>query len=256
MNRFKIVLLATTFSMLFEYSMRGIGGLFHEGFFLLFFLYTSYYSLVEDLILKYRITNTQMIIIACCFGLVPEAFLTGAIFAPPLFLGINIFRFLFISIVWWGCLQGIVTFYFATRIVKRDWNHRKLGSFGWGIRLTYIAGISLLNFVRSPLLPKGSITGYGVVLTIIVLGCVYLKKQLREPQKDPYTCQKSPILDFVSFGSVCVFVILGTFVATTYTLVEGSVLHVKAAQLSSTWTVIVFIGVIMYYLLHRRQITI
>jgi len=138
MNRFKIVLLATGFNLLFEYSMRGFGGLFRRGFFLLLFLYLSYYSVVEDLIVRYRITNRQLIVVAFCFGVIPEAFLTGVLFAPPLVLGVNIPQFLFINIVWWWCLQGLVTFYFATRIVQRNWNHRRLGKFGWGIRLGYI----------------------------------------------------------------------------------------------------------------------
>jgi hypothetical protein len=255
-NRFKIVLLATAFNLLFEYSMRGIGGLFHRGFFLLFFLYMSYYSLVEDLILKYRITNKQLLIIAFCFGVIPEAVLTGVIFQPPLFLGVNISRVLFITIVWWGCLQGLITFYFATRIVERNWNHRRLGRYSWGIRLLYIAGVSVFYFVTSQVVPKGSLTRYLVVLAIIVLGVVYLRKKLTGPQQNIYPFQKSVILDFLSFGSIFVFLGLGTFVATTQTLVEGSLINPLAAQLSTVWTVAVGIGVLVYYALHRKQITI
>ena len=256
MNRFKIVLLATAFSLLFEYSMRGIGGLFHRGFFLLFFLYTSYYSLVEDLILKYRITNRQLIVVAFCFGVVPEAFLTGVLFVPPLFMGVNVVRFLFINIVWWGSLQGLLTFYFATRIVPRDWNHRKLGVFGWGIRLTFIGSVSLLSFVGSPVLPKGPLIGYFTVGATLIVGAVYLKLQLAKPQQDVYTFHKSVILDFLSFGSVIIFLVLGTFAATKQTLVEGSLLNPLAAQLSTAWTVIVVSGILLYYVLHRKQITI
>ncbi|KYK36209.1 MAG: hypothetical protein HXS46_06185 [Theionarchaea archaeon] len=255
-NRYKIVLLAAAFSLLFEYSMRGIGGLFRSGFFLLFFLYCSYYSLVEDLIVRYRITNKQLLVVAFCFGVVPEAFLTGAIFAPPLNLGVNIARFFFINIVWWGCLQGLVTFYFATRIVQRDWNHRTLGYFGWGIRLAYIAGVSVLTFFRSPVLPRGPLTGYIIVFFTIALGVVYLKHTLKSPQQDVYAFRKSALLDFLSFGSVFVFLGLGTFVATTQTLVEGSLLNLLASQVSTVWTVIVFCGVVIYYVHRRKQITI
>jgi hypothetical protein len=255
-NRFKIVLLATVFSILFEYSMRGIGGLFHRGIFLLFFLYLSYYSLVEDLIVKYKITNKQLIIIAFCFGVIPEAFLTGSIFSPPLYMGINISRFIFINFVWWGFLQGLVTFYFANRIVNRTWYHRKLNYFGWGIRIIYIACVSIFTFFASPVLPKGPVIGYIVVFGTIALGFIYIKKNLTTPQQDVYPFEQSYILDFLSFGSVIIFIILGTFVATTQALMEGSLLNVKAAQLSSAWTVVVFIGVIIYYLFHKKQITI
>lgn len=256
LNRFKIVLIATGFNLFFEYSMRGSGGLFQKGFFLLFFFYMSYYSLCEDLIVKYRITNKQLIVIAFCFGVVPEAFLTGALFAPPLLFGVNVVRFLFINMVRWSCLQGLVTFYFATRIVQRDWNHKRLSHLGWGIRLAYIGGVSLLMFVSSPVLPKGSATGYFVVFATIIGGAAYVKNQLKKPQQPVYTFQKSVILDFVSFGSVLVFFILGTFVATTQTLVEGSLLNPLAASVSTAWTVVVFIGVIIYYIVHRKQVTI
>lgn len=256
MNRFKIVFLAAGFNLLFEYSMRGFGGLFRRGFFLLLFLYLSYYSLVEDLIVRYRITNRQLIVVAFCFGVVPEAFLTGVIFAPPLVLGVNILQFLFINIVWWWCLQGLVTFYFATRIVQRNWNHRRLGTFGWGIRLAYLGGVALLYFITSPVLLKGPVIGYLVVFATIVLGVVYLKLHLTKPQQDMYTFQKSAILDFVSFGSVVVFLVLGTFVATTQTLVDGSLLNPLAAYLSAVWTVVVFIGVLIYYVIHKKQVTI
>ncbi|MGD2248321.1 MAG: hypothetical protein PVF58_07920 [Candidatus Methanofastidiosia archaeon] len=255
-NRFKIIFVATVFNILFEYSMRGIGGLFQRGFFLLFFLYLSYYSLVEDLIVKYKITNKQLIIIAFCFGVIPEAFLTGSIFSPPLFVGINIPRFIFINLVWWGCLQGLITFYFANRIVNRAWNHRKLHNFGWGIRITYIACVSLFTFFASPILPKGPVMGYIVVFGTIAAGVIYLKKTLIAPQQDAYPFERSHILDFLSFGSIIIFIILGTFVATTQTLVEGSLLNAKAAQLSTAWTVVVFIGVVIYYLSHKKQITI
>ncbi len=253
-NRFKIVLVATVFNLLFEYSMHGTG-LFQRGFFLLFFFYFSYYSLVEDLIVTYRITNRQLIIIAFCFGVIPEAFLTGVLFLPPLVLGVNI-SYLFITLVWWGCLQGLVTFYFATRLVRRDWNHRRLGPFGWGIRLAYIGGVALFSFVSSPVLPKGPITGYFIVFVTIILGVAYLFHALTKPQQDIYTFQRSVLLDILSFASVFVFLILGTFVATTQTLVGGSLINEVAAQLSTVWTVVVFCGVIIYYVLHKKQITI
>ena len=254
-NRFKIVLVATVFNLLFEYSMRGTG-LFQRGFFLLFFLYFSYYSLVEDLIVKYRITNRQLIILAFCFGVIPEAFLTGVLFLPPLIVGVNMLYFLFINVVWWGCLQGLLTFYFATRLVRRDWNHRRLSWFGWGIRLTYIGCVALSSFVYSPVLPKGPVAGYVVVFVTIIVGVAYLYHVLRNPQQDVYTVHRSALLDLLSFASVCVFLILGTFVATTQTRVGGSLINGLAAQWSTVWTVIVFCGVIIYYVVHKKQITI
>jgi hypothetical protein len=88
------------------------------------------------------------------------------------------------------------------------------------------------------------------------VGVAYLYHALKNPQQDVYTFHRSALLDLLSFASVFVFLILGTFVATTQTHVGGSLINGLAAQWATVWTVMVFCGVIIYYVLHKKQITI
>lgn len=258
-NKFKIVFLATVFNLLFEFAFRGVAGLFsYKELFipLLFLLYFSYFWIVEELILKYRITNKQLLVVAFTFGVLPMAFLTGALFAPPLVMGVNFVRLIFINIVWWGTMQGLITFYFANRIVKRDWGRPRMGKLGWWMSIGFIVAVHLLSFLRSPILPRGPLIGYLVVLIIVLLGVGYLKKHLTKSQQNVYQFEKSPILDFLSFGSVFVFLCLGIFVATRPILVEGTFISPLATRLATIWSYIVFLGVIIYYLKNKKQITI
>lgn len=91
-NRWKVILLSALFNLSFEYSMRGLGGLFKPVVFLPLFLFGFYftlYAMLEDLIVRFRLHNYQLVLAAFLYGIFPMAFGTGALFANPQFYGIN-----------------------------------------------------------------------------------------------------------------------------------------------------------------------
>lgn len=257
-NKFKIVFLATAFNLLFEYAFRGPMGLFiwRRFFVSLFLLYFAYYWIAEGLIRKYRLTNRQLMVVAAVFGILPMAFLTGSLFGQPLVLGVNLSRLFLIEIVWWGVLQGLLTFYFATRIVKRDWTGSPMTSLGWAVSAGFIIFLNLRSFLSSRTLPRGPLIGYIIVAAIVILGLRYLRRRLKASQQAPYECRKSPFLDFLAFGTVAVFLFLGTFVARNIAPVEGQVVNAAAGRLATIWSFVVFAGVVLYRLKTKKAISI
>ncbi|MEM3726573.1 MAG: hypothetical protein QXK98_06920, partial [Candidatus Bathyarchaeia archaeon] len=72
MNRWNIVLAATGFNLLFEYSMRGINDLNLRPLLplFLFWVYFPYFALLEDSITKYRLKDYNIVIAGFFFGTV------------------------------------------------------------------------------------------------------------------------------------------------------------------------------------------
>lgn len=257
-NRIKIITLATIFNLCFEFAFRGAQGIFlHKGLIVvLFFIYFAYFSIVEDLIRRFRPTNQQLLLVAFCFGLLPITFLTGVVFQRPLFFGLNVGNLFFINIVWWWALQTILTFYFATRLVPRDWDGPPMGRLSWFLSIGYILAVHLGNFRNSAILPRGPGIGYLIVIILFFACLFYLRRYLPRSSRPVYVPEKSGLLDILAFGTVVVFLFLGLFVANHPVLVNGSLVSMTAVRLGTGWTIIVFVGLMIYYLFRRRQITV
>ncbi len=147
-TRWKMVFLAASFNVLFEYSLRGYA-VFFEHPFLPIFLFTQYfviYTMLEDLIVRFKLSNSELLVVMWPLGLVPMALGTGIIFYRSYFLGINWITLFFVELCWWWALKGIITFYFANRIINRNWSHATMGWSGWLITAGYFS-ISFL-FIR------------------------------------------------------------------------------------------------------------
>lgn len=257
-SRIKIILLATLFNLSFEFAFRGAEGILaHRGLlFVLFFIYFAYFSIVEDLIRRYRPTNAQLLVVAFCFGLLPITFLTGVIFQKPLFLGVNVGNMLFVNAVWWWATQTILTFYFATRLVPRNWDEPLMGRLGWILSVGYILAVHLGNFRHSVVLPRGPGIGY-LVAIILFFACLgYLRRNLPKSSRSVYPAEKSLFLDILAFGTVLVFLFLGFAVASHPILVKGSLVSVLSVRLGTGWTIITFVGLVFYYLVARKQVTV
>lgn len=255
-NKVKIVVLAVLFNLLFEYSIRGFYGLFlHKGLIIfLFMLYFSYFMIIDSLIRQFKISNLQLLIVSFCFGTLIVTFFAGNIFIDPTILGVNIPRFFFINIIWWGFIQALLTFYLATRLVQRDWNEKPIGRLGFFVYTGYIIVFLIFTFIFVET-PKGPLVGYVFSLVFIISGLVYLKIKLTKPQQEIYQFKKSLLLDIFSFGSVILFLFSGTFIATSQTSIDGMIINLIALKLSVAWTILVFIGMLFYYIKNKEQIS-
>lgn len=258
-NKLSIIVLATVFNLLFEYSVGGVNRLVQRPLTILwlFFIYFCLFSMLEDLIRRFRITNLEVAVFAVCFGIFPELYLTGSIFTEPLVLGINWESFVTINVVWWGTLQSLVTLYFANRLVPRRWeDERYMGWLGWVLCIAYIAFLCAVSMTTSDTLRRGPVVGYAIASAVQVCGAAYLVLNIdrREPRAK-YAFEPHPLLDLVAFGSVAAFLLIGTFVAgTNATSQEGNVLELNSLLLATLWTFMVFAGVLAFYAWKRRPI--
>ncbi len=259
-TKVKIILIATLFNLSFELALRGIAGIFvRPGFIIgLFLIYFAYYSIVEDLIRRYRITNIQLLLVAFAFGLLPETFLTGTIFIPPLTFGINIVAIIGINIIWWGFTQGLLTMYFANRLVKRDWSESPMSKSGWILSVGFLIAVFMLNFLSSKTITRGPGIGYIIVLVVFFALFFYLKFRLKSPQQNPYEFERSYFLDLLVIGSLVMFLFSGLVLAQNPTFDSGSnsVITKNAVEFVKNITRVTFAGTLIYYIVRRRQITI
>ncbi len=259
-TKFKIVLIATLFNLSFEFAFRGVAGLrvIPHFFWFLFLFYFAYFSIVEDLIRRYHITNKQLLLVAFCFGLLPETFLTGSAFMPPLVAGLNWYVIFFVNIVWWGFIQGLLTFYLANRLVKRSWNEPFMGKLGWILSVLYLGGIIAINFFHSQTLPRGPKGAYIIVLIMFLGLLIYLKSKLTAPQQPVYEFQKSALLDIVSLAAVIGFLYSGAVLArqAIFDSTSNSVISLASKTFLNRFTAIIFVVMLIYYMVKKKPITI
>lgn len=94
-------------------------------------VYLSYFVLLEDLIVRFRLRDYHLLVAGFFVGTIIVPFASGAAIRPPLTFGINWAGLFFINLLWWGPLQFALAMYLANRLAPRDWNHSRLGVFGW-----------------------------------------------------------------------------------------------------------------------------
>ena len=140
-SRVARVLICTIFNLLFEYSLRGVGGFGHNPVLVpvLFGVYVAYFSMLDDLIQRWRLHNYELLLIAFCYALLIGVFAAGTIVDKRGPLGLNPGGLLLEGVLWWGILQSLLTFYLAGRLVRRDWSAPAMGLIGWVLALVYTA---------------------------------------------------------------------------------------------------------------------
>lgn len=261
-NRWKIILLATLFNLTWEYSARGLGGIFRPIFLplLLFGFYFSLYSMLEDLIVRFKLKNYQLTLAAFLYGLFPIAFGSRDLFANPQFLGINWLNLFYIGFLWWGILQSIITFYFANRLVQRDWQHPRMSKLGWFLAIGYNAVVFLSFQFLKPPISKSPLVGYFILGLIAVFTTIFLWQDIKKNRKrEPWSFSPSSVLDFLSFGSFILFLSMGTFSSISRALipVSSSYFNPIAIKIGHVWTIIYTIIFLAYrFLMTKKEITI
>jgi len=262
-NRWKIILLATIFNLSFEYSMRGIGGFFKPIFFpfILFGFYFTLFSMLEDLIVRFKLRNYQLVLAAFLYGIFPMAFATGVLFNKPQFLGINWGALFYIGFLWWGIIQAIFTFYFANRLVRRGWNCPKMGKLGWFSAITYNVVVLAWMKLVNPHLVLIQPIAYLIFILIAFTTVFFLWQDLKKnKQRQFWQFEQSKVMDFLSFGTFILFVFLGTYFAGGQVgdlRAGGSHVNLTAVKIVHLWTIISVITFFVYrFLIRKKEITI
>ena len=261
-NRFRLVFYCTLFNVLFEYSARGIREFTNRPLLVLalFGIYFTYFAALEDLIVRLKLTNYQIFLAAFLYGLFPTAFLTGNLFNRDIYgsivvAGVNIGTVVVIGILAWGVVQGMITLYLANRLSPRDWDHSKMGRAGWASIVVYQLAVMVIAH-SNPRRPQGTPSGYLLCGMLVVVAATLLFKSVRSsrPQVRPF--RPSRVMDFLAFGSVIVFLILGTFYAFGPTVVTSQPLNLFAVTLENIWVFFCGIVFFVYWFWKRSDVTV
>jgi hypothetical protein len=160
--------------------------------------YFTYFTILEELIARYKLKDHQLMLWGFFLGIFVMAFTGGEMFNPRpglemfFIFGINYVDFFFVNVIWWSLFQTVITFYFANRIIKRDWDHSRLGKLGWALTLILFGVILflfqlgririyasygfVLNFFRiTQFIVFGTLPGY---ISMIVFVCIFGRKRI------------------------------------------------------------------------------
>lgn len=262
-NHWKIIFVAAIFNLSFEYAFRGYSEFLARPLqtIFLFGTYFALYTILEDVIVRFKLSNYQLVLAIWPLGLIPMALGTGVLFYQPQLLGINWINFFFITFLWWGILQAIFTFYFANRIAPRNWDHPRLGRIGWTLALGFLIGGFVLIKIMKPPVSPGTPIGYLIWLILSIIPIVYLYYDIhkrKQQQKKPWTFTPSRVLDFLSFGSLALFLFLGTYLGDHQTLdqASSSFINPTALLIINRWTFIYSVVFLLNQWLKKKDVTI
>lgn len=255
----KIVLIATAFNLLFEYSMRGINNLRVQPFLplVLFATYFTLFTMLEDLIVKYRLKDYHLVVAAFSYGIVYQCFVSGAAFIPPLIFGINLSGVLFVILVWWGAIQNVMTFYLANRLAPRDWNHQRLSKIGWATMLL-LNGFMILIFQLFGGVPRGSLRGM-VLMTLILAGGVIAFWKILPSKKERSLTPEfryGKLMDYLSVLTVVIFVVCAVFLIFDPTKHGASRVNWTSTRIVVGWTIVLAVMMLSYRLHSGKPISV
>lgn len=250
------VLAATGFNLLFEYSMRGINNFLKQPF-LPIFLFTAYFSLytmINDLIARYRLRDYHLLALAFFFGTAYQFLVSGAALVQPQALGINWTSMLFVVVVWWGIVQSVLTFYFATRLAPRDWSFR-LTKAGW-VGALGLNVFTVLVFQRSPAIPKVKGLELAIMAAIMVVAFVAFRVLLSKSLRTDSRASRSILMDVVSSLTVAIFFMSAVFLTFDPVHLKTSNVNATASAVVTLWTIILALAIVFYRLATKRSIAV
>jgi hypothetical protein len=203
----KRILICVIYNLILEFWVHSIIGFLNPVLTIsLLLLYLSYFSMLEDLVVRYKLRDHHVLLIGFIFGLFHEIFTTGSVFNEPNFLGINIIILFLANVFWWGILQSIFGLYFANTLVERSEVDRKMGPIGWILALTF----NLLLFLGRTLegtLPTGSVIGYAI--SLIIMGvAAFLFIIIKKPE-EPLEIDQIKVIDILLKVQIVLCLVMG-----------------------------------------------
>ncbi len=250
MYYWKLITFATIFNLLFEYSLRGINNLFVQPLLplVLFITYFSLFTMVEDLIVRFKLKDYQLMILSFFYGTLYLAYISGLVFIKPYFFGIDIINLIFVNVVWWGALQAVLTFYLANLFFPRNWNHTKLSLKGWLLSLG-LNGLAIFIFQKSGFIPSGTPLGNITVFIILFISLGIFIVSLRNKNQQTIF-KKSNFLNKLSFVTIALFLFSAIFLTKDPVLSNTSNINAFSLKIIGVYTLI--IAIVLYF--YKRKI--
>ncbi|MGQ9506782.1 MAG: hypothetical protein ACUVTB_02840 [Candidatus Bathycorpusculaceae bacterium] len=260
LNRWKIVFVAVGFNLLFEYSMRGMNNLLVRPILLLFLflVYFPYFALVEDLITKYHLRDYHLLLIGFFFGTAFTLFVPATQFVEPQIFGINWFALFFVNFVWWGAVQGVLTFYLANRLFPRNWNHKLLSRAKQTAFFAILIIVGLIYRIsiqlNMPDAPQISPSAYVIIAFLLIITALVFWKMLPRSVSEVSVYRKERLLDVLTAATIFIFVFCAIFLTHDPIYINVYGVNQTAVRVVIFWTVTVALLMFMYRLYVRRSV--
>lgn len=253
-RRWAFVSVATGFNLALEYSMRGLNDIPVHPFIppFLFLTYFTYFTMLDDLTLRFRLRDGQLMTASFIYGTMGTCLFSGRAFTPPLILGVNWGALLFINLVWWGAVQAVLTFYLAGRLFPREWDARPLPLWGWGVLLP-VQGLVVLVFQSVPAIPKGTPIGYTMMLLIMAGGGFALWRSIQAPRDVP-PHERHAFLDGLSIATLGIFLFSAVILTSDPAEFDGTFVNQTARLVVMVWSAIVAGLLLIHRMVARRPI--
>ncbi|MGD2249768.1 MAG: hypothetical protein PVF58_15270 [Candidatus Methanofastidiosia archaeon] len=168
----KRIAICVSFNVLLEFWVHGVSGFLNFVLVIsLILMYVSLFIMIEDLIVRYKLKDYHVLLLAFSYGLFQETFNTGSVFNNPQIFGVNVFNIIMVNVLWWGIIQCLYSRYFAVQIVGESKKESKTSIYGW----IFAIGFNMLLFLGSVFeshLPEGTSSGYIISIGLIISGLV------------------------------------------------------------------------------------
>ncbi|MFX0134833.1 MAG: hypothetical protein ACFFDN_14420, partial [Candidatus Hodarchaeota archaeon] len=234
-NRWKIIFYSTLFNFLFEYAVRGFNNILEIPilFFGIIGIYFTYFILLEELIVRFRLKDYELFFIAFFYCLIGMVFNSGYLFLEPgpfqqnyLIFGVNYLVIIFVCTFWWSEFQTVLTFYFANRITPRDWDQPFLGRKGWILTL-FVNGLLLSLFFLCGKIIYGTLEGYiSMFILWVVCGFICYKMLKNKDRNEQHIFESSKFLDIIMISTIILSIFCATFLINDPVVIGAS--HVNS----------------------------
>jgi hypothetical protein len=198
-----IILGGVVFNLLTEFWVHGLTGFLNPVLPIsLLVLYTTYFLMLEDLVVRYGFRSIQVLVVGIIFGLWHETFTTGSSFGG--FLGVDPIILVIANVFWWGVMQSVMGLYFANRFLgPRNPEHRRLGPIIWGLCLVFSL-VAASNYMKYD---NATPQAYVVIFLLIGVMVILLRLLPRSGEMTIFTPMR--FLDRILYIHLALCIVIG-----------------------------------------------
>jgi hypothetical protein len=117
--------------------------------------------------------------------------------------------------------------------------------------------IAILGYARTnPVTPHGTLTGYVMLAALVTIPAALLAWSFRSSKGKARPFQPSLVMDILAFGSVAVYLVLGTCLAFGPQIVTSQPLNELAVKLENVWVFVCGLVFFPYRLIKHSDVTV
>ena len=283
-SRWKTILMCTGLNFLFEYAVRGISNFFAVPWLNIGIIgtYFAYFTILEELIVRYKLKDYQLLLWGFFLGIFAMAFTGGQMFnIRPGFevfyvFGINYLDFIFVNFIWWSLFQTVITFYFAYRVSVRDWEKPKLGKLGWALAILLYTlmlfffqlgrygiyrnfGFILDFFQVTNYIVFGTLEGYiSMLIFVIIFGFLSFRELKKNEENEVSVAEFEPskFIDVILIITIAVSIICAFFIGSVSSWSGASLINRVGSAIIVIWAIIFGIIIVIYRFITKKPISV